>query len=644
MTRLISFPVLLLAASCLVAGAAASCGSDESPAATFEQPDAQTNPLDGLKSLTIDPTSATLVAGDTPTQATFTAKGVFADGTSRDVTSNVRWSAGPTKVLLANGPLVSPAGKVGGEGQVEANAGDITATAPISVTLRRTVIADGAPADAATRFNGAVDATFSPELVYPLDGVLVPPNLDPMEIQWKAPAGATVFDLRFQSATVDVHLYAPCTPIDAPDHCGLRPSADLWTSLVDTLEGEDPVSLVIRAAGDTPGKIGESKPASVQMASTPVQGGLYYFNTRGTTMDGGTAKPGIYRYDFDKTKTVEPFFTEQQCAGCHALSKDGTKMLAPVCTNGRGCGRPMEMAVVDVATKQFVTPPAPVGDSDTQTWSPDNRYYVTTPTCSGYNPNDPGLPVEQRGACTGYTGGIMTLIDATTNTLVGKLPAGPGSLFPSFSNDGKQLVYARGASSGGPLNLVSASLFTMTFTPGSPPAWGTETPLLASQNGENSYYPSFSPDDAWVVFARSQCAAGEAAANCDTYDDPGARVFVVSAAGGNAIELAKSNGSIAGQPAPKLDNSWPKWSPFKGSYKGGDVFWVTYSTVRDYGFRTPTVDGNHVRQLWLVGFDIARAKAGQDPSFAPIWLPFQETTTSNHIGQWTEKVVDNGVK
>ena len=92
-------------------------------------------------------------------------------------------------------------------------------------------------------------------------------------------------------------------------------------------------------------------------------------------------KPGIFRYDFDTAK-VGPFFTQGQCAGCHALSNDGTKMLAPICTDERGCGRPMQLAIVDVATKAVITPPMPVGDSDTQTWSPDNKFYVTTPQCA----------------------------------------------------------------------------------------------------------------------------------------------------------------------------------------------------------------------------------------------------------------------
>ena len=388
------------------------------------------------------------------------------------------------------------------------------------------------------------------------------------------------------------------------------------------------MTLTVHGAGATPGKAGSAK-LSMQLAATDVAGGLYYFNTLAETQsDGGTTPPGIYRFNFENG-AHEPFFSQQECAGCHALSKDGTKLLAPICTNDRQCGRPLQLAVVDVATKQFVTPAMPIGDSDTQTWSPDNAFYVTTPSCGAIDPN----PTV---ACSTFTGGVLKLIDAKTNTLVNTVPTGTGAMFPSFSNDGKRLVYARGGTYQGPLSILNSSLYTIDFNA---PNWGTEQTLLSS-GGENNYYPSFSPDDAWVVFARSACDQGEDTANCNSYDDPSARVTVMPAtAGGTAIDLAQANGT------GKLDNSWPKWSPFQGQYKGGGLYWITFSTMRDYGFRTTDAQGQptHVRQLWLVGFDIARAHAGQDPSFAPVWLPFQDAATSNHIGQWTEKVV-GGVK
>src|SRR5262245_58180697 len=44
-----------------------------------------------------------------------------------------------------------------------------------------TVTESGAPNDAATHFGGAADPAAAPALVYPPDGVLVPPNLSVLE-------------------------------------------------------------------------------------------------------------------------------------------------------------------------------------------------------------------------------------------------------------------------------------------------------------------------------------------------------------------------------------------------------------------------------------------------------------------------------
>ena len=112
----------------------------------------------------------------------------------------------------------------------------------------------------------------------------------------------------------------------------------------------------------------------------------------------------------------------------------------------------------------------------------------------------------------------------------------------------------------------------------------------------------------------------------------------MSAAGGTPIELATANGT------GRNIVSWPMWAPFRGTYKGGQVLWVTVASARDYGLRalhTRDAQDNPagVTQLWLVGIDVAKAAAGKDPSFAPVWLPFQDVQSSNHIGQWTTKIV-----
>ncbi len=627
--------LLLLAVTAGAAFGFAACGSS-SPGAGFTSEDASPGdgttreggggPFAGLDTLTVSPNAAELVAGDAPTTAAFTVQAKFKDGATRDVTSLVTWQVSPPSMIVMNGATASATGAAAGDAQVIAYADAVSAAAQVHVKLVKSILAPGTPPGAPQQLGGGTDdPTLAATVVYPLDGALFPPNIGAPDVQFTPAAGTTVFDVAFTSPSLDVHFYTPCKAVGATAGCTLVPEAKTWGAIATTLRGGDPATISVRAAGAAAGKVGTTK-LSVQLAGTDVAGGLYYFNTQPQPLaDGGAAPPGIFRYDFDNARH-EPFFTRDNCAGCHALSRDGTKVLAPICTLERGCGRPLQLAVVDVATGHVDTPAFPVGDTDTLAWTPDNKYYVTTPSCAAVDPNPP------HGCTGGYSGGVLTLVDATTNAAVGNVPAGPAAMYPAFSNDGKRLVYARGGKYDAPLSIEAASLFTIDFT--APSTWGTEKSLFTS-GGENNYHPSFSPDDAWVIFARSTCDAGAPVSDCDSYDDRGARVMVLPSVGGAPIDLAKANGT------GKLTNSWPKWSPFKGKYKDGDILWLTFSSSRNYGYRTYDATGTptYHRQLWAVAFDPARAKAGKDPSFAPVWLPFQDTATSNHIGQWTEKVV-----
>jgi hypothetical protein len=47
---------------------------------------------------------------------------------------------------------------------------------------------------------------------------------------------------------------------------------------------------------------------------------------------------------------------------------------------------------------------------------------------------------------------------------------------------------------------------------------------------------------------------------------------------------------------------------------------------------------NQEAQLWMVAFDPAKAAAGQDASFPAFYLPFQSSSSGNHIAQWSTTV------
>lgn len=175
-------------------------------------------------------------------------------------------------------------------------------------------------------------------------------------------------------------------------------------------------------------------------------------------------------------------------------------------------------------------------------------------------------------------------------------------------------------------------------------AWSAPTTIVPRAPGKNHYYPAFSPDNALIVYDESTCPAGtNSDHNCDADSDPSARLFIVkAAAGGTPIALARANagGKLDGA-TTDLTNSFPKWSPFVYRNKrAGRLFWVTFSSTRNYGLRPPPTpfDTSHNPKgslIWMTAVDPDAALGGTDPSSSAFALPFQDTQTSNHIAQWT---------
>ena len=73
------------------------------------------------------------------------------------------------------------------------------------------------PPSPAKAFTGPTAAARAPELVYPNDGVLLPPNLFEIEVHFRpGPIENTLFEIAFANALTDVRAYARCAPVGDP--------------------------------------------------------------------------------------------------------------------------------------------------------------------------------------------------------------------------------------------------------------------------------------------------------------------------------------------------------------------------------------------------------------------------------------------
>lgn len=492
------------------------------------------------------------------------------------------------------GPRDAGGADTGGRADAGADAGPaVTEDVGVAVdrppvqTLRD-FIRPGAPTDSPARFDGAEETTGAPSVVYPADETIIPPNLPSFEIHFERGAGNDLFEVSFAGPVTVARFYTRCVPLGGG--CTLVLNETELAQVADAARGRGTVTVTVRgtrsADGSTEvGPVGRSAPVTLGVTLDPLRGAVYWWASSGS----------IVRYDMGTAGSRPEIFLRGgvvDCYGCHALSRDGTRIWA-----GRGPIPGLAPTpILDVASRNALGTPF---NASFGSFSPDNTRYLAS------------------------DGVRLALLDGANGRAVPGLAAGtPGSM-PDWSPDGTRAVFSRPhvtppfgpTGHDGPSDLV--------LLPWSGTAFGAASMLLRSTTGVNQYYPSFSPDNRWVLFNR---AHGGSSSNI------GAQLWVTPAAGGEPIRLARADGGDAN------GNSWPKWTPFV-ERTGGEVdeplLWLTFSSRRDYGLRIRQQGrpaGERTTQLWMAAF--RPTTRGSDPSTPAFWLPFQNLDQGNHIAQW----------
>jgi hypothetical protein len=582
-----------------------------------------TSALAGLTAIAITPAKPTaiLVPGGVAT-TTLTATGTFKDGSTHDVTASVTWTA-MGLATATNGAFraMSP-----GAYQVTASAGATTATTTVTVSTSGTMAAKGFADADRPKLDGTPTAGDAPKIAYPLAGSLLPQNLA-IELQLSTSSpGDKLARVAFSvPGVLDLTYYAPCVALNGG--CSIALGQDV-TSLLAGASEVAPLSTTVRLADASGAHLGESAPLDAQWTLTSLTGGLYYW----TTINGNAT--AIKRYDFEKKDAPpELYWTQEQspplangeqkpCMGCHAISRDGTKLALTF-----GGSDPSDFALIDVASRKTMV---------VKNQSKDGYATMTT-----FSPDGGRLVNAFRGKL------LLRAADATL--------ADVGPLFaqsvteqlaqPFWSPDGKNLAFVswnpneNGASDSHNGDLVRGGQIWTSPSDGSTMT-GTPKVLVPRKAGTTSYYPTISDDGSLVAFNQSRCdgppgTGGYGKDPCDSYADVSARVMLVHTAGGTPVDLAHLNGDAT------YTSSWPRWAPDHGMFRGKPLYWVAFSSQRPYGLRLAgATDGSAVPQLWFAAVVL---NENGDPSFAPVWLPGQNSDiahlTGNHVPQWVTKAV-----
>jgi len=551
--------------------------------------------------LTLDPpTSELLILNGTAAHATFTATLVLASGEKRDVTADTRFGIdGAYGQFVANELTIG----VGGKAEVYGVYTDKTGTAEVVARVKSVRVDPSLPPTTPGLFDGPEDPALAPQIVYPPASAVMPRNVGDFEVHWTDGHANDVFEISLHTEFSDVKAYVKGgngLAATGPTPSWSAFQAAEWFTGIGTANA---VSFQVRGARSTaPGTVGAAAPQTIALSNEEMEGGLYYWAAASTS-----AVIGVYRHDMSKPgEPAEEFLTSKQlpgkCVACHVLSRDGTKMAITY----KGGGGPASM--VDVGLK---TVGPEVSGWNFGTFTPDNAQF---------------LAVEA---------GTLTVRDTATQAVLATMPSAFSFVsHPDLSPDGNRLVYATNPNGYHDWEFITGALYTRTYNQATH-VFGPEVKLV--DDGKNNFYPSWSPDGTWILFNKAPADTSYDNANCTTW--------VVKADGSQPpVELALADQSVG------LTNSWPRWAPFPQSLgtAAEPMFWVTIASKRDFGvrlrntglFQRPALGTPAKRsQIWMTPFFPNRAARGADPSAPVFRLPFQNLDSSNHIAQWTERVV-----
>ncbi len=537
---------------------------------------------------------------------------MFDAGSTPSSSSSSASSSGPTML----------GGRDGGGADAASSTSVFLPSGPVT-DFPSPIVTGGAPSSAASLFGSSsqVAPSGGPCIVEPESDVLYPQDWLRPRFRWTASGGENLFELRLKvkNQTRDLVVYTA-------QSSWTMPSA-MWDAL-RVHSPTEPMTLTIRGGVYSGGTLTTvSAGTSTSMGIAPVQatGAIVYWTT-----SNGTALMGFQVGDESVEKVLVPSQlteTSTSCIGCHTASPDGE--FVGVALQGPN-GWQNAMALVEADAGTVGTPPSflgaggkaalargnqGIGSFSRAHWSPgDRREVVSYDDSNGKSGVLQWLDVEAKTTSAGFG----TIARDGDPNLAGA---------PAWSHDGKTVAYVStnricdgrlGAGCDGVTYTdtsdpgSTADLYTVPYAGG---AGGAATPVPgASSSDQQEYYPIFSPDDAWLAFARIPDGL-------NMYDQPQAEVYVIPASGGTATRLAANDPpTCSGQTSPGVTNSWPKWGPLAQSALGSTYYWLVFSSTRT---------GNpqlYVTSVVVTGTHVA--------THGSLYLWNQPDSENNHTPAW----------
>ncbi len=525
--------------------------------------------------IVVEPSSLTLTTSPgVPASGTFRAYGVLRDGESLEL-DLISWSSTNLSAgSMDEDGVFTSVDTNGGITDIVASHFGLEGSARLKLIYAEDFYVGNLGTEASNTFATAppeVDENL--ELLYPLDGVTVPRNLEGLAFQWRDPQNNadSLYRVRLQSEITDISIYT--------DTQSWISSQSLWT-LISASNSKGSVSVTIQAA-DGMSNVRES-PSTELVVNR--------FDARGSVLYWAADTSGIMRIPMGTTD-LSVFWENDGvgggCVGCHSLADEVDRL---VVTHDGADGRFSVLDITDPNSPERMVVPNDQNRMTFKTLSPDGQYV---------------LGVRQN---------TMTLYGTENGVPIRSWAFDTNVSHPDWSPVSDQIVLVRVTGSalsdmefaGGEIIRMDINLETLELE--------NEIVLQAADPDINFYYPAWSPDGEWIAYNR---ASNSAPRKC--YAAPDAELWLMRPDGSLDIRLDRANGT------GPLQNSYPRWGPLPDD----DVLWLAYSSRRNY----PPIQ-NQYPQIWLVGIDPALAAEGEDPSSMPYYLPGQNPDSDNHLPVW----------
>ena len=483
--------------------------------------------------------------------------------------------------------VVTASGNVGGLVTLNATYAGITATAQVTVNIKKTLNPGGlTPEEIAVLQNPTGGQDGSITWAYPYDKTVFPKGLLAPELMWNGGGAGDKYFVKLVGPFTEFNVF---TTADPPARHLLDPA--VWTPLTESGNG----GVVDLKVNRLP--VGGNAATTVidhdwTVANGALRGTVYYWaNNIGRVMrikpDAGAPE------DFLAAAGIS-----NNCSTCHSVSANGSTLII---------GGDVATSTFDLLTNTQVLSLPSVG-KQVRNWampaiSPDGSTVIEN------NAQLPGPPGGSDGMWNAQTG----------QKILGTGLDGVMLDMPAFAPDGSRIAYVDHST----LGLASYEWDPVTKAATNPVAL---VPAGADGQLNAICFPSVSPDGEWVVYHR-----GVYPNSLDTRFGPGSMYLANSATPGADIRLRNLNGDdypFAAGDRDRLLDYEPTFAPLEA----GGYAWVVFTSRRTYGNRL-TGNSGSVKQLWVAAVD-ADPTDGVDPSHPAFRVPGQDINTLNMRGFW----------